>query len=336
MRPPPARITNARLLLALVLTFGTGLGAVANGSGGGRWVVIAHGATGLLLLFLTPAKRRVARAGLEQRRRGAWASLLLAVLVLAALALGVLHSTGLVRSVGGHLTLWLHIAVALAAAPLVLWHTLARRVRVRRTDLQRRHVLQLGVLATAAVATYTAAAGAVHAAGLPGADRRFTGSHRVAPHAMPRTVWLDDRTPRIDAAAWRLAVRDGSGERHLDLDELRSHRVDRMEILDCTSGWFAEQTWTGAPLATLLLDVPTGTRSIRVRSTTGYEVLLPVEDLESLMLATAMGGVDLSPGHGWPARLVAPGRRGFWWVKWVERIDLTTTPAWQQSPFPLT
>ena len=44
----------------------------------------------------------------------------------------------------------------------------------------------------------------------------------------------------------------------------------------------------------------------------------------------------LSVGHGFPARLVAPGRRGFWWVKWVDRIELQTTPWWWQPPFPVT
>ena len=36
------------------------------------------------------------------------------------------------------------------------------------------------------------------------------------------------------------------------------------------------------------------------------------------------------------ARLVAPGRRGFWWVKWVVSVELDPTPWWRQPPFPLT
>jgi DMSO/TMAO reductase YedYZ molybdopterin-dependent catalytic subunit len=35
------------------------------------------------------------------------------------------------------------------------------------------------------------------------------------------------------------------------------------------------------------------------------------------------------------ARLVAPDRRGFWWVKWVVAIEVDDLPDWWQSPFPL-
>jgi len=41
-------------------------------------------------------------------------------------------------------------------------------------------------------------------------------------------------------------------------------------------------------------------------------------------------------GHGYPLRLAAPGRRGYWWVKWVDRIELQATPWWWQPRFPVT
>jgi hypothetical protein len=44
----------------------------------------------------------------------------------------------------------------------------------------------------------------------------------------------------------------------------------------------------------------------------------------------------LSYGHGYPARIVAPGRRGFWWVKWVASVQPSMRPPWAQSVFPLT
>jgi len=76
--------------------------------------------------------------------------------------------------------------------------------------------------------------------------------------------------------------------------------------------------------------------SLVVTSATGYRRRLPLADARSLYVATRLGGRPLSAGHGFPARLVAPGRRGFWWVKWVTAIDLDPAPWWRQPPFPLT
>jgi hypothetical protein len=40
-------------------------------------------------------------------------------------------------------------------------------------------------------------------------------------------------------------------------------------------------------------------------------------------------------GNRGPARLVAPGHRGFWWVKWVDSVEASGRPSWWQLPFPL-
>jgi DMSO/TMAO reductase YedYZ molybdopterin-dependent catalytic subunit len=47
-----------------------------------------------------------------------------------------------------------------------------------------------------------------------------------------------------------------------------------------------------------------------------------VAEAREALLATHVGGERLSHGHGFPLRLVAPGRRGFQWVKWVERVEV--------------
>jgi DMSO/TMAO reductase YedYZ molybdopterin-dependent catalytic subunit len=332
------RRTNLALFLALALAFATGVGAVATGSERGRWVVIGHGVAAMAVVLLIPWKSRVVRQGLRRARPSRWVSLGLAALAITTLLAGLGYSTGLVRSVGGLPGMWWHVAAALALAPLLIWHAWARPARPRRGDLSRRVVLRAGLLAAVAGGLYAATTSTVSLAGLPGARRRFTGSYEQGsfdPPAMPNTIWLDDRSPTVDPAAWRLTVVDALGSREFTLADLTRSPVTRRVTLDCTSGWYAHQDWTGTPVRALLRGVGEA-RSLRVRSLTGYWVRLPVADLDELLLATEVGRQPLSPGHGFPLRLVAPGRRGFWWVKWVDRIELQTTPSWWQPPFPVT
>jgi DMSO/TMAO reductase YedYZ molybdopterin-dependent catalytic subunit len=152
---------------------------------------------------------------------------------------------------------------------------------------------------------------------------------------MPITQWLNDSVPSIDSAEWRLTVGTGSTAGEWTYDEVAGFEDRLRATIDCTGGWFAEQDWEGVRLSRLFPDLGEA-RSLSVVSTTGYGRRFPVRDLPNLLLATRVGGVPLSPGHGFPARIVAPGRRGFWWVKWVQRMELSTVPWWWQPPFPVT
>ncbi len=338
MRAPPGRMTNLALLVALLLAFATGTMVVAAGSSPGRWVALAHGVVGVAVVLLVPWKTRIIRRGLRRARRSRWASLLLAALASVTVLTGLGHATGLLRSAGGTRGMWLHVAAALTLAPLAIWHVLARPARPRKTDLSRRALLRAGGLTAVAGSVYLATASVVRVAGLPGAARRFTGSYDAGsfdPAAMPNTVWLDDQTPGIDASSWRLVVVDADGERALSLDELAAFDVRVRAVLDCTGGWYAEQDWTGVPVSALVRNRGNA-QSLLVRSSTGYWIRFPARDLGRLLLATRVGGAPLAARHGFPARLVAPGRRGFWWVKWVDRIELQDTPWWWQPPFPVT
>src|ERR1700748_989145 len=173
---PPGRQVNQVLLVVLLLTFGTGVAAIAIGSSNESWVAIGHGICGMAVVLLIPWKSRVVRSGLRRTRLSRWLSLLLAALALITPIAGLGYATGLARSIVGRNGLWLHIAVALALVPLVVWHVWARGIRPHRTDLSRRTLLRAGVLATGAVGLYAASEAAIRVLGLPGARRRFTGS----------------------------------------------------------------------------------------------------------------------------------------------------------------
>jgi DMSO/TMAO reductase YedYZ molybdopterin-dependent catalytic subunit len=122
----------------------------------------------------------------------------------------------------------------------------------------------------------------------------------------------------------------------LTVSDLTSRSVTVAARLDCTSGWYTDAAWTAVSLADLLpAEHLAAAASIEVLSMTGYRRRFPADEGGSLWLATAYQGVPLRPGYGAPVRLVAPHRRGFWWVKWVASVQLSDLPAWGQSPFPL-
>ena len=72
-----------------------------------------------------------------------------------------------------------------------------------------------------------------------------------------------------------------------------------------------------------------------VTSVTGYYRRFSLDEARRYVLATHVGGRELSHGHGYPLRLVAPGKRGFEWVKWVASIEVNESSKWLQPPLPL-
>lgn len=328
------RRTNLALLVALAAATGTGVLAFAIGTGANGWTTFAHSVAGLAIVLLTPWKSLIVRRGLRRQRPHTGTSVLLSVLVVFALAAGLLHSSGIASHLGSVSAMQLHVGAALAALPLALWHVRTRRVRMHRTDMARRQALKAGALLGGAAVVYAGLESIFHIASLPGAERRFTGSLErgsMNPEAMPVTQWLDDRVPTLDGDRMSIEI----AGRDWSIGELTPYDDRVRATLDCTGGWFAEQDWAGVWLDRVV-DTRRGARSLVVISATGYSRRFPIGDASKLLLATRVAGDVLSPGHGYPARIVAPGRRGFWWVKWITRIETSDRPWWLQLPFPPT
>jgi Oxidoreductase molybdopterin binding domain len=331
------RRTNVALLTLLCAAFASG--GLAFGVGtvpGARLVAVMHGSLGLGLLLLVPWKSVIIRRGRAQGApaRGRRAGVVLGLLLVLSLCAGVLHAVSGYRGVAGVSALAVHVGAAAIALPFLLIHVLRRRQRMRRSDLSRRTLLRAGALGVGSLAAYATLAASTSLLALPGRQRRPTGSYEIgsnAPGVMPVTQWFTDTVPVLSTASWEVSL----NLHPIPYSDVAAGRDTVRAVLDCTGGWYAEQEWRGVALSRLLRQVPAGTRSIDVISSTGYRRRLPMADLDHLLLATHVAGQPLSEGHGGPVRLVAPGRRGFWWVKWVQRIEVTAEPWWLQPPFPL-
>ena len=325
------RFTNLALAGLLVLAVATGLLAQGFGTGWSRWAVVSHGVLGLAFLLLVPWKSRIVGAGLRRRRKGAGWSIALAITVVITIGSGLLQMTGTLSSLGPLTTMQVHVIAAVLTVALAVRHYLRRPVRPRTADLAKRNLVRMAFISAGAGVVLAGWESAVGALGWPGGERRFTGSHERGsgnPAAMPVTQWFTDTVPRLDRMELTVA------DRRLGPDELALLPMETVEAtLDCTGGWYSTQQWKGVRLDRLLGKVDSA--GVEVRSVTGYGRRFPSEDADRIWLAFEMGGRRLSAGHGFPARIVAPGRRGFWWVKWVDSVRISDVPAWLQIPFPL-
>jgi DMSO/TMAO reductase YedYZ molybdopterin-dependent catalytic subunit len=91
------------------------------------------------------------------------------------------------------------------------------------------------------------------------------------------------------------------------------------------------------PLSALLerAGVKGGAHSVTVTGVTGYNRRFSLDEARSALLAVAVAGQPMSDDHGFPARLVMPGHRGFDWVKWVTQITVNEGGDIWQLPLPL-
>jgi DMSO/TMAO reductase YedYZ molybdopterin-dependent catalytic subunit len=135
--------------------------------------------------------------------------------------------------------------------------------------------------------------------------------------------------PDVDASRWQFRIHGAvAQERVLTLEEFRAlptaeihadfHCVTKFSVFD--------NDWHGVRPAEVLrlVELDPGASHVMVEGIEGYTTNMPLSvfDDDNTIFAWQRNGEDLTPGHGWPLRLVVPKRYAWKSVKWVSGLEI--------------
>lgn len=226
-------------------------------------------------------------------------------------------------------------AIWLGAAGLLLGWTGAGRALLRRDDPgDTPLVAQVASPATAPPAR--------------AGDSAFDDILGLAPRLTP----LDDfyvidtqlADPRVEADSWSLQI-GGLVDRAYELtyeELLDLPSVEQFSTLMCISNevggdLISTARWTGVRIRDLLdrAGVRDGGLELVATAIDGYADSIPIEDAmaDHTLVVLGMNGQTLPTAHGYPARLLVPGRYGMKQPKWLGALEVVDRPFrgyWEQ------
>jgi hypothetical protein len=132
------------------------------------------------------------------------------------------------------------------------------------------------------------------------------------------------------AADWGLTIAGNGIRKRFSRDELRGMGlVDADLPIACVEGWSQMAAWRGIRMRDLvgLVGAPASSR-VRVTSLEqhgGYRIMEMGPEFTAdptTLVALELNGADLDIDHGYPARVIAPGRPGVLQTKWISSIEV--------------
>lgn len=143
--------------------------------------------------------------------------------------------------------------------------------------------------------------------------------------------------PTVNRDQWRLEL-TGLVDKPLTLsftDILAAPQTDFYLTMECignrTGGkQIGNALWTGTPLLPFLKQAGVQANAVEfmLHAADSYETTLPVEDLmqPDVQLVHRMNGGPLTRSHGFPLRMIIPGRYGQKQPKWLTQIEAIAAP----------
>jgi DMSO/TMAO reductase YedYZ molybdopterin-dependent catalytic subunit len=162
-------------------------------------------------------------------------------------------------------------------------------------------------------------------------------SDEITPNERFYIVSKNFNDPRVSAAKWSLEVFGLVAQpRRFSYDEiLAMPATSQYTTLECISNTLggnllSNAYWIGVPFAQLLggLGVQPEAQAVIFRSVDNYYESLPLElaVAPGVLLAHTMNDAPLPDRHGFPVRLILPGRYGVKNPKWVNKVELAAEP----------
>ena len=140
--------------------------------------------------------------------------------------------------------------------------------------------------------------------------------------------------PRVDGSAWRLNI-GGLVDKpqRISLSDLRARpSTSEFATLECISndvggGLMSTGSFTGVRLRDLIATASPspGATWVGFQAVDGYAESLPLNVVNgepSILVAYELNGSPLPSSHGYPARVIIPGRYGMKGPKWLTSINL--------------
>jgi DMSO/TMAO reductase YedYZ molybdopterin-dependent catalytic subunit len=135
-------------------------------------------------------------------------------------------------------------------------------------------------------------------------------------------------TQQIDRETYRLKV-TGLVDEEIEMsydDLLNLPAYSEFVRMPCVEGWGFDAKWTGFLVVDLLDEAGLRPEAAYVvfHSADGYSTGLDLDYLkeENVLLAYGINDVTLPPERGFPLQVVAKGKYGYKWAKWVTEIEV--------------
>jgi DMSO/TMAO reductase YedYZ molybdopterin-dependent catalytic subunit len=156
----------------------------------------------------------------------------------------------------------------------------------------------------------------------------------VGPQSLPinRTAAAAKVTETAVDPGWRLTI--ANGDRSIDLSYADLTGLPQTSVdlpIACVEGWSQMASWTGVRMSELAALVGATSenafKATSLETNSRYGVMTMGAEYVNdplTLVAVQLNGEPLDIDHGYPARMIAPGRPGVLQTKWLSRLEVTS------------